>query len=137
MKKTSLTLSAALFGLTLAALPVSAQAGLAQERDINDGLLAVGLADEIRKNCDSISGRVFKALGYMSDLEDLALARGYSKAEIDAYVKSDVEKAKMRAVGEEYLAANGVDRVNPQTFCDLGRAEIAKGSLIGQFLRAR
>jgi len=43
----------------------------------------------------------------------------------------------MRAKGEAYLKANGVDRKKPETFCALGRNEIAKKSLIGALLRAK
>ena len=123
--------------LSLSATMALALPGLPNEEDINDGLLAVGIADEIRKNCPSISGRVVKAILFMNSLEKLALSRGYSEDQIEAYVNSDAEKAKMRAKGEEYLATKGVNRANPETFCDLGRAEIASGSQIGSFLRAK
>ncbi|WP_157933014.1 DUF5333 domain-containing protein [Roseovarius salinarum] len=132
-------LAAAALACALIAAP-AAQAGkpgLAQEDDINAGLLAVGIADEIRDHCPTISGRVFKALFYMNGLKRMARERGYTDDEIDAYVDSDAEKARMREKGEAYLARHGVDRDTPETFCDLGRAEIARGSRIGSFLRAR
>ena len=120
-----------------AAAAADARPGLSSEDDINAGLLAVGIADEIRKNCDSIQGRVFKALIYMKGLERMARARGYSGAEIDAYVDSDEEEARLRRKGEAYLAAKGVDPSRPDTFCALGQAEIANGSSIGIFLKAK
>ena len=123
--------------VTLSANAAFATPGLSKEADINAGLLAVGIADEIRKNCDSISARMFKALSYMNGLEKMARDKGYSQSEIDAYVTSATEKAKMRAKGETYLADHGVDRSTPETFCELGRAEIANGSQIGAFLRAK
>ena len=63
-------------------------------------------------------------------------ALGYSDDEIRNYVESDVEKARMRKKGKAFLAANGVNPDDPETFCTFGRAEIAKNSAIGALLRA-
>lgn len=110
---------------------------LSQQAEINEGLLAIGIADEVRKRCDTISPRYVTALSYMRSLENKAEAMGYSETEIDAYVTSKTEKAAIRARGEAVLAAAGVRKDAPETFCRYGLAEIAKGSLIGSFLRAR
>ncbi len=110
---------------------------LSQQSEINTGLLAIGIADEVRKQCDRIAPRMLTAFGYLQTLQSKAADMGYSRAEIDAYVTSAEEKAKMRARGEAVLAAAGVRRDAPDTFCTYGLAEIAKGSLIGSFLRAR
>ncbi|WP_420567029.1 DUF5333 domain-containing protein [Thalassovita sp.] len=120
-----------------AAMPAFAKVPLRDVAEIDDGLFAVAVADEIRKQCNSISARMFRALGYMNALERRARDLGYSKAEIDAYVKSPDEKARMRKRGEAYLKANGVSYADPETFCTLGRAEISKGTQIGQLLRAK
>ena len=109
---------------------------LGQVKPIFNGLLAVGLADEIRNNCPSISARMVRAAMFVSDLKGQALAMGYSEAEIRAFRKSDREKARMRAQGEAYLKQNGVTKGVPETYCALGRAEIAKSSQIGALLRA-
>jgi len=110
---------------------------LSQQAEINEGLLAIGIADEVRKRCNRIAPRYVAAISYLRSLESRATAMGYSKAEVDAYVTSKAEKARMRARGEAVLAAAGVRRDAPETFCTYGLAEIAKGSLIGSFLRAR
>ncbi|SPH21730.1 hypothetical protein ASD8599_02481 [Ascidiaceihabitans donghaensis] len=102
---------------------------------IDDALLAVGLADEIRKTCSEISPRYLKALRFVNGLRDKARDMGYSDAEIDAYRKSPTEKARLRKEGKAYLAANGVVPDQPETYCALGRAEIEKSSLIGSLLR--
>ena len=47
------------------------------------------------------------------------------------------EKAKMRAKGEAYLSKAGVMKDNPLSYCTVGRDEVARGSLIGSFLRVR
>lgn len=130
----TLALALALMGSvsTARALPP-----LAQQTEINEGLLAIGIADEVRKNCGRVAPRYVAALSYLRSLENRAEAMGYTEAEIDAYVSSKAEKAKMRARGEAVLAAAGVRRDAPETFCTYGLAEIAKGSLVGSFLRAR
>lgn len=115
----------------------SALPPLSEVEEINDGLFAVAVADEIRQECPSISARMLRALSYINTLENRALELGYSKQEIKAYVKSKDEKARMRVRGEAYLKANGASYANPETFCTLGKAEIAKGSRIGQLLRAK
>ena len=112
-------------------------AGLQDETKINNGLLAVGIADEIRNRCDSISARTFTALGFLNGLKREARAKGYSNDEINAYTKSNAEKAKMRKRGQGYLAQNGASTSDAASMCRLGRAEIAKRSQIGVLLRAR
>ncbi len=74
----------------------AAQAGLSSEQDINDGLLVLAVADKIRRECGEIGGRLFTARAYSERLKEIAISRGYSEAEIDAYINDKVEKAKMR-----------------------------------------
>ena len=102
--------------------------------EVDGALLAVGLADEIRQNCPVISARMLKALKFVYDLRARARELGYTDEEIDAYRKSDEEKARLRALGEAWLAANGVDKAAPETYCVAGRAEIKKQSQIGALL---
>lgn len=117
------------------ASPVLAKPHLREVGAIDDTLLAVGLADEIRKECANISPRYIKALRLVSGLRDKARDMGYSDAEIDAYRKSDVEKSRLKAEGKTYLTSNGVILGEPETYCALGRAEIEKSSQIGALLR--
>ena len=122
-------------GLTGAA---AAQArSLAQEADINQRLMEMSVADEIRKRCDSISARIFAGLSLMRELEAKAMERGYSKAEIEAYVTDKEEKRKMRARADAYIRAHGAAPNDGPSRCVLGRDEIAKQSRIGALLRAR
>ncbi|MCR8826466.1 DUF5333 domain-containing protein [Pseudosulfitobacter koreensis] len=106
-----------------------------RDTPIDDALLAVGLADEIRKSCPDISARMIKAFGFLNGLNNQAQAMGYTSAEIDAYRKSDAEKARLKKRGQAYLAANGVVAGQPETYCALGRNEIEKSSRIGSLLR--
>ncbi|QBF31345.1 hypothetical protein CFI11_08950 [Thalassococcus sp. S3] len=130
------------YGLILAAAVTTAGAAAAKPplRDvarIDDGLLYVALANEIRKGCDAISPRFGRALSTLRAIQQHALDLGYSQAEIDAYTNSDTEKDRMRARGARYYAANGVDPTKPDDLCALGRAEIARNSAIGVLLRAK
>ncbi|MEO0381499.1 MAG: DUF5333 family protein, partial [Pseudomonadota bacterium] len=56
-------------------------------------------------------------------------------AEIEAYRKSDSEKARLKAKRDAYLAASGVTAGASAGYCSLGRTEIEKGSQIGAVLR--
>ncbi|PLS22114.1 DUF5333 domain-containing protein [Neptunicoccus cionae] len=125
-------LTAALTGLM--ATTAMANPPLREVKEINDGLLYVGLADEIRKNCDSISGRIFKGIGRLRAIHKQAQDMGYSKEEIETFVDSRAEKNRLKARGRAYLKANGASLENKQSMCALGRKEIAKGSAIGSLL---
>lgn len=128
----------ALLGLGLGMQAPAAQAGsLAQEADINQRLMEMSVADEIRKRCDTISARLFKGLSLMRELKAEAMARGYSVAEIEAYVTDKEEKRKMRGRADAYIRERGAAPNDGPSLCVLGRDEIAKQSRIGQLLRAR
>ncbi|WP_298912798.1 DUF5333 domain-containing protein [uncultured Roseobacter sp.] len=109
---------------------------LREVKSIDDGLFAIGLADQIRKNCPVISARIFRALGALQDLNAQAEALGYTKKEIDAHVDSDVEKDRLRARAADYMAAQGL-KVDEAGYCALGKAEIARNSTIGVLLREK
>ena len=121
--------------LTLAAGTALAKPPLRDVAEIDDTLLAIGLADEIRKKCPDISGRMVKGFGLIMRLRDRALDLGYTEAEIDSYRKSKSEKARMRARGEAYVKARGVNQSKSEDWCALGRAEISRNSQIGALLR--
>lgn len=127
----------ALLGLALVATPAAAKPPLREVAKIDDALLDLGVADLIRKNCPTISARMIKAVSYVWGLKSDARAMGYTDAEIDAYVDSDAEKARMRARGASFFKARGVDTSDPQSYCRLGLAEIQKSSRIGSLLRAK
>lgn len=134
MKRMMIT---AAVGLALLAAPVAAKPPLRDVPAIDDALLDLGIADRIRKNCPDISARMLTAIGYLYGLKDKARELGYSDAEIEAYVDSDAEKARMKARGAAFFKARGVDTSDPQSYCALGRAEIQKSSRIGSLLKAK
>jgi len=124
--------------LTLsAALPAAAQSGLAGETAINNKLFVFAMANEIRKACDDISPRMFRALNFRNALYADARAKGYSDAQIDAYIDNKAEQNKMRARGNQYLAQFGASLSDKPALCRVGRSEIQKRSQIGSLLRAK
>ncbi len=126
-------LSTALLGATSA----NALEALRNVEAVDTGLRDVAIANEVRKKCDAISARMIRAHGFLGDLKSYAQAQGFTKEEIDAHVDDDVERARMKEIVLAYMTSNGVDLDDPQTYCALGHAEIARNSQIGSLLRAR
>ncbi|MGJ8615966.1 MAG: DUF5333 domain-containing protein [Sulfitobacter sp.] len=127
----------ALVSVGLMATPVLAKQPLNQVAAIDDALFDLGIADRIRKNCPTISARMFRAISYIRKLESDAKALGYTSAEIEAYTDSDADKARLRAKAAAFFKAKGVDTSDPQSYCAFGRAEIQKSSRIGSLLKAK
>lgn len=121
--------------LTLAAGSASAKAALRDVAEIDRPMFAVAMAIEISDKCDTINARTLKGLAFLNSLRSKAKDMGYSDDEIRAYVKSDAEKARMRAIGEAYVASKGLDPTAAEDLCKLGQMEMAQGSQIGAFLR--
>ncbi|SHJ66231.1 hypothetical protein SAMN05444000_11182 [Shimia gijangensis] len=124
-------------GVSVLAGAAAAKPPLSQVAEIEDVLFSAAVGFEISNKCDSISPRKLKALSRAWKLRSRANALGYTDAEIKEYVESKAEKARMRAKGEAYLKAHGAIYGLPETFCAVGRAEIAKNSAIGALLRAK
>ena len=129
--------------LAASALPASAGAGsykdsgLYKEKDINDGLLIIAVADKIRRSCDTIGGRLITARSYVNALKGLAESRGYSGDEIDSYINDKAGKAEMRERRNAYFQRRGASNLDHESLCVLGREEIAKKSQIGRLLKAK
>lgn len=120
----------------LLAAPAFALEPLPEETHINDSLRAGRIGDVIRKTCPTISARMFVVLGKIEDLKSYALDKGYTRAEVEAFIKNPEQKQRLRAEADAYLAAAGAVPGQPETYCAVGEAEIAKGSLIGELLRS-
>lgn len=123
--------------LILAALATQVQAKppLRDVPQIDNGLMAIAIADEIRKTCDGIEPRMIRALSQLNTLKSMAKDMGYSNAEIDDYVTSKAEKNRMRNKAEAYLASQGVKPKDRAALCAYGKADIARGGPVGTFLR--
>ncbi|MFZ7090479.1 DUF5333 domain-containing protein [Primorskyibacter sp. 2E233] len=119
----------------LVATPLAAKPPLSQVDEIDNGLMAIAIADEIRNQCDDISARMIRALATISALKSRAKALGYTEEEIEDYVTSKAEKKRMRVKATSFLASQGVDAANTAQLCAFGQVQIAKSTAIGVLLR--
>ncbi|PTQ72555.1 DUF5333 domain-containing protein [Celeribacter persicus] len=109
---------------------------LREVREIDQNMLWAGLAIEVADECPTIEVRKLKGLSFLWGLKHKASSMGYSDDQIRAYVDSDAEEARIRRLGEDYIRRAGFDPKTPEGLCAFGAGEIAKGSLIGSFLRS-
>lgn len=123
--------------LATLATPVAALEPLAKEKYINDRLVAARVADRIRRTCPTIDARMLYAFGEARKLKRYAQNKGYSSAQIDAFLDSKPDKKRIYAVAEDYLTRNGARKGDPDSFCRIGRAEIARKNVIGSLLVAK
>ena len=132
MKTATLTLAA----LALAA-PVWAQEPLATEKHINDSLRAGRIGDVIRKTCPTINARMFVVWREIEALKQYALNKGYQRADVEAFLKNPQQKNRIKAEADAYLKKAGAKPGDAESYCQVGRNEIAKKSLVGSLLRSR
>ncbi|KGJ04630.1 hypothetical protein SAMN04487972_10746 [Paracoccus halophilus] len=131
------TLFASALTAAILAQPVLALEPLAQEKYINDRLIAARIADRVRRTCPSIDGRILYAYGEARKLKSYARKKGYSANEIDAFLDSKPDKKRIYAIAEDYLSRNGATQDDPESYCRIGRAEIEKNTIIGSLLVAK
>ena len=137
MKKlTAFALTAATVLSTLAA-PALALPPLSQEKYVNDRLIAARVADRVRRECPSINARIVYAWSQARALKRYAEDKGYSASEIDAFLDSKQDKARIYAAAEDYLTRNGARKGDAESFCRIGRNEIASKSVAGSLLVAK
>ena len=129
-----------ILALTLGAVGLPALAegkvALADEPHITEQLVAGAAGDILRQTCPSLSARMFVVWGKLNALESYARAQGYTEAEVRAFLKDKAQKARVKAAAKDYLAAGGAVDGDVESYCVAGRAEIAKGSLVGSLLRS-
>ncbi len=113
----------------------SAKPPLREVDEIDDALMHVAIADAIRKSCNDINARLVRAYSELSRLKSLARDLGYTEEEVEAYVTSKSEKARMKDKAENYLLANGVRPDDIPALCQFGQEQIKTQTLIGQLLR--
>ncbi|MEZ5798464.1 MAG: DUF5333 domain-containing protein [Paracoccaceae bacterium] len=126
--------------VTLAALsttPALALEPINTEPHINGTLLQGFIADKIADTCPTLAPRKLRALNELEKLKNYALKRGYTAEEIRAFVTSKTEKKRGKAEAADWLAKAGAVEGDSDSYCRIGRDEIAKGSLIGALLRDR
>lgn len=131
MKLAAITLAAVLL-----ALPAAAKVPLNQNQHITDSLVAGRIADVIRNNCSSIAGRLVLAYSKLEELKQYAIDQGYTEAEVKAFLKNGAEKTRLKGIAAAYLAQAGAVEGDEESYCKVGRAEIANGTLAGSLLRS-
>ena len=122
--------------LCMLAGPLAAQElpPLSEVEVVTEGLIQTAIAYEIGEVCEPIDGRKIAGIAFLWSLHSEARRLGYSREEIEAFVDDDVEKDRLEAIARERLAAMGAIEGNPDTFCEVGRAEIAAGTQVGKLL---
>ena len=126
---------AVLFGFIVIAGATAARADLRDERQITEGLIATAIAYEIGDKCADIDARLVAGVNYLWSLRRLAQEMGYSEAEIDAYVDDREEQRRLEAIARDRLRSLGAIPGQWETYCTVGRAEMAADSRIGRLLR--
>ncbi len=129
-----IVLTALILGL---ATPTMALPPLHEDARVLSGFYSIGLADEIRKRCDTIEPRIFRAIFYLRSLESYAKKAGYTSEDIDELQDNKAEKQKLKKRINADLAKRGATPETPEGYCTVGREEIAKGSAAGRLLRVK
>ena len=117
------------------ATPLAAQTPLRDVAKVRDGIIFVGMAYEISEQCDELSARLFRGLGYLNSLRSHARELGYSEAEIEAYIDDRAERDRLEAIARTALADLGVVDNDADSYCAVGRAQIAANTRVGWLLR--
>lgn len=109
---------------------------MAQDKHINDELRAGFAGDLLRKTCPSISARMLVVVGRLYDLKSYAQSHGYTAEDYDKFRKDPVQKARLKAEAADYLAKAGAKPGDVESYCQVGRDEIAKNTALGQLIRS-
>ncbi len=128
-------LAATLFAANLPAM-AEGKVPLAEEGHINEQLVAGAAGDILRQTCPTLSARILVVFRKLRALESYARAEGYTEAEVKVFLKDKAQKARVKARANDYLAAAGAVAGDVESYCRVGRDEIAKGSLVGLLLRS-
>ncbi|MFV2052455.1 DUF5333 domain-containing protein [Aliiroseovarius sp. YM-037] len=122
--------------VVLATATTAHAASLRDNAEVNNGLILAGITETIYETCPTISVRKLRGIFYLRSLYTMAKNAGFSEEEIEAYVDNEEEEARLRARVNAWLADKGAVEGNPETYCAVGRAQIAAGNQIGVLLRA-
>ena len=117
--------------------PAAALEPLSSEAYVNDRLVQARVADMLRRGCPTIDARLIRAFSEARALKRYALDKGYSDDQIEAFLDSKEDRKRIYAAADRYMVENGVVNGQPETFCRLGRDEIARQTVAGSLLSAR
>ena len=124
-------------GLALAvpALAAAEPPPLAEVEHIHSRLLAAAVGDQIRRNCPDISERRWVVRSEALRLFNHALSLGHTRRSVEAYLDDPAERAAMEARRDAWLQSNGAVAGDADSYCRIGRREIAQGTYLGSLLR--
>ncbi|MDN5567601.1 MAG: DUF5333 domain-containing protein [Paracoccus sp. (in: a-proteobacteria)] len=122
---------------SLIAGPATALEPLSQEAYVNDRLVQARVADLVRRGCPTIDARFIRAFSEARALKRYALDKGYSDDQIDAFLDSKDDRKRIYSAADRYMVEHGVVNGQPDSFCRLGRDEIARQTVAGSLLSAR
>jgi hypothetical protein len=128
-------IAAVTLGLALIATPALARPSLWDVPAVDAGLMNVGIAHGVRKNCDAIVAHKMNGISYVWKLVGHAKKAGYTMKETRAFIDDDIEKAKLRKRVVAHLKAKGLNPDKSNALCEFGKAEITQKSQVGTLLR--
>jgi hypothetical protein len=139
-------LAAIVLGGALAlAAPASAAQSQAEVNDtlrntpaIYNGLFTAALIKHVVDTCPAVSppGRLTR-VNYFLSLYNRARALGFSRAQIEAFVEDEAERARLRGIVLSHLRRAGVDPESEAEVCAFARTQIAERTALGRQLRER
>ncbi len=125
----------AVIAVLAGAAPAMALPPLQEDRTVLAGFYAIGLADEVRRNCPDIAPRLVRAVTYLKSLEGYARRAGYSSDDIKALQDDKAAKERLRARIRADLAQRGALPGATAAYCAVGREEIARVTAAGRLLK--
>ena len=127
--------AALILGFTIAAGATEALPALRDNVKIRDGLISTAITYEIGRKCERLDSHWLTGSGYLNSLRSHALELGYSHTQISAFIDDKAEKKKLEAEARALLREKGGVEGEWETYCEVGRREMAAGSRIGTLLQ--
>ena len=91
-------------------------------------------AGDILRKPAPASARMFTVWEKASALEKYTRAAGYTEEEANLFLKDKAQKARIKALATDYLTKAGAVAGDVESYCVVGRNEIAKNTLVGSIL---
>ena len=85
-------IAAVTLGLALITTPALARPSLWDVPAVDKGLMNIGIAHGVRKNCDTLKAHKLNGISYVWKLVGHAKEAGYSMKETRAFIDDDIEK---------------------------------------------
>jgi hypothetical protein len=127
--------AALVIGFAVLAGATAANPEIGQIPEISEGLINTAIAYEIDRVCDSLAGRRIEGINFLWSLKEQASELGYSDQEIRDFVDNESEQDRLEAIARDRLRGMGAVEGQPETYCTVGRTEMAGQTPIGRLLR--